>query len=541
MLVSSGALYLDAVEEDPLTAVDTPTCINVFPFAGQVGVPAADQYGSHPLHMTIVDIGSDGLSAGDTHVYVTTVGGGLVEVFDGTTFHADWLVASSYAAVQSDGAGSVDEHRFILIRDTPFTSLDVVDVRLVAETTTAEALDKSYTFTIEDLTKPEVVSVETRTLRKLIVTFNEPIEKDTGVLGDALRIRDISGGTEMLAPLNADPARIRASRDVFFPDDAGLFLGIAGADNAVNNDIFTIVAYISAREVEIDNPDILDEELEVGAIITVSPYRVNGVPDEALVLPYFNPVVVGALCLTNNVIELSLHTDITQQRLYNFLALAVDDLNDNTLDPVAIQFTTEDCGAPEDRDFSAEDMFPDANLEEDATRDLIRFLRIMDEVTQLILCDIDKFTTIMDIDLIADNNLDAMLVHLGAPFSFAGSLSSTDKRRLASVLVEMYKRKGGEVAIEAIVAFILGFEIDVQPYLNLSNTWSLGVSQLGINAFLGPGTAFIRYSFQVEVFEDLTETERRRLIEIVEYMKPSHTHFIRLIEPSTLPIAVFAP
>lgn len=541
MLVSSGALYLDEVEEDPLTAIDTPICMNTFPFGGQDGVPAADQYGSHPLHMTIVDIGSDGLSAGDTHIYVTTVDGGLVEVFDGTTFHVDWAATSSYAAVQSDGAGSVDEHRLILIRDTPFVSLDVLEVRLVAETTTAEALDKSYTFAIEDLTKPEVLSVETRTLRKLVVTFNEPIEKDTGVRGDALRIRDISGGTEMLAPFGIDPARIRASRDVFFPDDAGLFLGIAGAVNAANNDIFTIVAYISAREVEIDNPDILNEELEVDAIITVSPYRVNGVPDEALVLPYFNPVVVGALCLSNSMIELSLHTEITQQRLYNFLALAVDDLNDNTINPVAIQFTTENCGAPEDRDFTAEDMFPNVNLEEDATRDLIRFLRIMDEVIQLILCDIDEFPTIMDIDLIADNNLDAMLVHLGAPFSFAGSLDNVDKRRLASVLVEMYKRKGGEVAIEAIVAFILGFEIDVQPYLNLSNTWLLGVSQLGLNAFLGPGTSFIRYSFQVEVFDDLTETERRRLIEIVEYMKPSHTHFIRLIEPSTLPIAVFAP
>lgn len=227
--------------------------------------------------------------------------------------------------------------------------------------------------------------------------------------------------------------------------------------------------------------------------------------------------------------------------MYSFSALEVNDLNDNTLDPVSIQFTTEPCGGPEDRDFSIEDMIPDENIEQDATRDLIRYLRIIDEVLQLILCDIDNFTSVMDIDLVSDNNLDALLLHLGSPFSFAGSLSSGDKRRLASVLVEAYKRKGGEVAIEATVAFILGFEIDVQPFLNPAGTWTLGVSALGQDTILGPGTSFLRYSFQVEVFQDLTEVQRRRLIEIVNYMKPAHTHFIRLIEPTTPPVIIFKP
>lgn len=538
MLIPSGAVYLDVATENDSTV--TPTCINAFPYAGQEGVPAADALGSHALHITVVDVGTAGLSAGDTKLYVTTVDEGLIEVFDGTSFHANWT-NSSYSPVASDGGATIDEHRFILIRDTPFVSLDVVNVRVVAETTIAETLDKTYAFTIEDLTKPELLEVKTRGLDKLRVIFNEPMLKETDALGDVLFVRNISGGIAVVAPVTPDPPRVAASRDIFSPSDVGLYLGIAGAENALNNDIFQIVSFISAREVEISSPDILNEELTENALVTISPYRVDGVPDAARVNPYFNPIVLSAECIADDEIELTLHTEITQQREYLFYALGVQDLNENVLDPVSIEFTTEPCGAPSDRDFSILDMVPDENLRQDATRDLERYLRVLDEVLQLILCDVDNWTSLLDIDQIADDNLDAMLLHLGAPFSFAGSLSAEDKRRLASVLVEMYKRKGGEVAIEAIVSFILGIDIDVQPFLNPAGTWTLGVSVLGGDAILGPGTSFLRYSFQVESFQDLTEVQRRRLIEIVNYMKPAHTHFIRLIEPTTPPVTVFTP
>ena len=396
-------------------------------------------------------------------------------------------------------------------------------------------LDTSYSFTIEDLTKPLLLSAKTRGLTRLRVRFNEPVLQGTGELGDALYVRDISGGVQVKPAENLLPARVTTNAPTFTPADVGLYLGIAGAENALNNDIFKITAYISSTAVAIDPADVIEEDLPPGTIVTVSVYRVEGVLDTRRVIPFFEPVVVGATSVSTDEVELEFHTDITQQRLYRVFGLLVEDLNENVLDEQSIEFTTEPCGAPQDRvdsEFGWLHFLPEENLNEDSTGDLERTLRILDEPTQLILCDIDHFPEILDIDLIPDHLLDALLAHLGNPFSFAPELAVADKRRLAAVLEEIYQEKGGEFAIESVVNFILNVQVDVRPYLDFHPTWDLGLSELGVDTFLGPGTLFLRYSFEVEAFVNLNETTRRRLIEIVQYMKPAHTHFVKLIEPT---------
>ena len=48
---------------------------------------------------------------------------------------------------------------------------------------------------------------------------------------------------------------------------------------------------------------------------------------------------------------------------------------------------------------------------------------------------------------------------------------------------------------------------------------------------LGPSGAFAAYAFEVVVPRALSSEERRRLRTVVDYMKPAHTHFARLVEP----------
>lgn len=60
----------------------------------------------------------------------------------------------------------------------------------------------------------------------------------------------------------------------------------------------------------------------------------------------------------------------------------------------------------------------------------------------------------------------------------------------------------------------------------------LGEALLGEDWVLGPGTSFSAYAFEVVVPRVLEDEERRRLRLIVEYMKPAHTHFVRLVEPT---------
>jgi hypothetical protein len=125
-----------------------------------------------------------------------------------------------------------------------------------------------------------------------------------------------------------------------------------------------------------------------------------------------------------------------------------------------------------------------------------------------------------------------ILRDLGNPFPF--DLDELGKRRLAAVLVEMYQQKGTAVGIRNAVRFFLGIEIEAITGL-AATALVLGVSELGIDWELGPSDRFARYAFDVKVGRVLTPTERMHLRAIVNYMKPAHTHFVNLLEP-TAPI-----
>lgn len=194
MLVPSGAQYLDDAETEvpssPFLNGDEPRVINTFPYDGEDCVPASDRLGSHPIHLTAWS--QIWLHDGDTTVHITVnrfigtessiedktsvsveaktievvvqdqiqlsdeaalEGGNVFDitiedsvevaerietgldnpVFDGTTFTPPFAASSTYAEVASDGGGTNDEHRFVIIRDYPFKSLEVVTVDVHVE------------------------------------------------------------------------------------------------------------------------------------------------------------------------------------------------------------------------------------------------------------------------------------------------------------------------------------------------------------------------------------------------------------------------
>jgi hypothetical protein len=84
--------------------------------------------------------------------------------------------------------------------------------------------------------------------------------------------------------------------------------------------------------------------------------------------------------------------------------------------------------------------------------------------------------------------------------------------------------------MEAAIAVLLGFVVDIRPFLG-GDSWTLGESALGFDTALGPGTLFQRYSFEAESTEALSTVQRQQLVELIDYMKPAHTHLVRIIEP----------
>ena len=124
------------------------------------------------------------------------------------------------------------------------------------------------------------------------------------------------------------------------------------------------------------------------------------------------------------------------------------------------------------------------------------------------------------------------MADLGNPFPF--DLDELGKRRLASVLVEMYQQKGTARGIANAIRFFLGIEVEAIVAYS-GEALVLGESMLGVDWILGPSSRFARYAFDVHVGVVLTETQRRQIRAIVHYVRPAHTHFIRLVEPTTPP------
>jgi hypothetical protein len=66
-----------------------------------------------------------------------------------------------------------------------------------------------------------------------------------------------------------------------------------------------------------------------------------------------------------------------------------------------------------------------------------------------------------------------------------------------------------------------------------AETLILGVSRLDLDWVLGPSARWGLYAFDLEVNRVLTVDERRQVRAVVELMKPAHTHFASIVEPTT--------
>ncbi len=174
------------------------------------------------------------------------------------------------------------------------------------------------------------------------------------------------------------------------------------------------------------------------------------------------------------------------------------------------------------------DLVSKHSIREDETGDLRKFLSIIQDVTNELFVEKDRLLTNLDIDTVDEEWLDIILCDLGNPFDF--DLTLIEKRKLARILVPLYQQKGTKPGLRNAVRFFLGFDV-VDIITVLGECVILGESELGLDWSLCPSDSFSRFSFSVIVDRVLTQTETDRLTEIVEYMKPAHTHFVAIIEP----------
>lgn len=255
-------------------------------------------------------------------------------------------------------------------------------------------------------------------------------------------------------------------------------------------------------------------------------------------VPVVSAKVVSVEVVDTFTVDFLTDIPLTPGGNYRVTATTIKDLNGNT---IVAPFNTKDFlgwlpPTPPGRDFDMYKRLPSINRREDETQDLFRFIGCFQEVLTLLLWDVDRFTDILDPDLAPEEFVDAMLADLGNPFLF--DLTLIEKRQLALVLVDMYLLKGTSVGIINVIRFFLDLEVTVDPYNgDGAATCILGESELGVDWTLGTDVSALLYSFEVKSGVALTQTQRDQIEAIVEYMKPAHTHFVRLVEP-TIPVVL---
>jgi len=271
---------------------------------------------------------------------------------------------------------------------------------------------------------------------------------------------------------------------------------------------------------------------------------------ERLSRPAVSVVVTSVNQVSDRVVDLTTDIELTFGAPYMLVAQQIEDLEGNSI--IAPNNTADfDAYAPpfpNGRRFRLIECLPDLNRSEDAQKDLHVFIAIFQEVLNLLLVSVDKWSEILDLDLASEQFLDAMLRDGGNPFTDF-DLEEIDKRRLLRVLVAIYKLKGTARGIIDVIRFFLGIEVTID-ILNEFDGWELTeegadasigdelsdiVDDSPTPAYLGPGISEI-YSFIIDCPNVvLTTTQRERITSIAELRKPGHTHLIAITDTTPDP------
>ncbi len=163
---------------------------------------------------------------------------------------------------------------------------------------------------------------------------------------------------------------------------------------------------------------------------------------------------------------------------------AVTDSSDNAMDPDyrTATFNGFQPAHPAGRHFDIWSMMvPKKNREEDATKDLARFVGCFQELLDLMLISCDRFMDQYDPDLCSDRDIDAMLYDMGFPFEGPGwsdlVLTDDERRKVLRLLMDIYRSKGTDIGIEQTVYLLLGVIAEVKEFSAVG--WRLGIDRLG--------------------------------------------------------------
>ena len=149
--------------------------------------------------------------------------------------------------------------------------------------------------------------------------------------------------------------------------------------------------------------------------------------------------------------DITLSAEVTEGAVYTFTATGITGIATSSISAGA----TNLLGFPASRDFQLIDSIPRVNVNDDTSGDMEKFIKVWQEPLNLLMFDIDHWVNIFDSELAPEAFLDLILSDLGNPFHFATELTLIKKRRLAALLVEIYKLKGTAPGAQQAISLLL--------------------------------------------------------------------------------------
>lgn len=191
--------------------------------------------------------------------------------------------------------------------------------------------------------------------------------------------------------------------------------------------------------------------------------------------PAFTPTVVTAVAFNPSGsgmfgVDLTFDQEVTEGAVYNFTATGITGIATSSIATAAanlLNFSTS-------RNFNLIDMIPRVNLAEDSSGDLVNFIKVWQEPLNILMHDIDRWIDILDSDLAPADFLEVILQDLANPFVFSTELSLIKKRRLAGLLVGIYRLKGTLTGIQEAISLLLGMRSEFVEFNGLGSELDAG-------------------------------------------------------------------
>lgn len=548
--VQIPALFVDEIRDNSPTA--DIAVINAVPEDGELSVPTGADIRFHVVGFT-------GFAVDPGTLYVTLVrssSGSTDLVYDGASGSFQAGYSGSVNFRQSIGSAVNDEALFVIEAATPFTSNEVITVR-VQGLAGGAVLDTTYAFSVADETPPEILSVWWLDPTRCIVKFDEVVSSTTvsnHYASDSVSIEDgkiIFRGADLSAYGDA-------------------FVGVRGSDAVLNNTdnevssttyratsmLSEVVPVLSSYLTDDSGKDydsqgiVIRERLIRGSVcyfsLTPTPENETGYRIEDSIQVSYSPLIKDAVFLSDDdvppggssgqYVKLTLDEEVSFGRLYTLQCWATD--QNSNMGLATLSLTTPDFGLDLDEDVGY--WTPGIQSPVDMAQDLTDgdgFLRKQSVVHQDAL-NIARYRSyqvkyLRDPWRCPDAAVEFLLADRMNPFRFPlGNIKLM--RRCSEYLPALYRTKGTHAGIEQFILDVLGIGSEIIAFWP-GDGWILDDpvwSVLGNTTTLYPGDAYGRNCYDILVLRDLTAWERTAVREICEWSDPMGMHLIDIIEPS---------